>query len=684
MANRLIHETSPYLLQHAHNPVDWYPWGEEALARSKAEDKPILLSIGYSACHWCHVMEHESFENDEIAGIMNERFVCIKVDREERPDLDSIYMAAVQAMTQRGGWPMTMFLTPDGAPFYGGTYFPPQDRGGMPGFPRVLLSVSQAYTERKAEAEAAGANMIQHLRESASAANAPAERALSLDLILEAARNLNSYFDPNEGGFGGAPKFPQPMTLEFLLRNYRRTRDPGALRMVEHTLAKMARGGMYDQLGGGFHRYSVDAHWLVPHFEKMLYDNAQLALAYLHAFQVTGKPFYRQVVEDTLDYVVREMRSPAGGFYSTQDADSEGEEGKFFVWTPAEVQSVLGEADARLFCRYFDVSEAGNFEGRNILNVPRDADVVASQLGVEYEAFLAAIDRGRQKLLAARERRVHPGRDDKILTAWNGLMLQGFAEASAVLARPDYAQVAVSNAGFLLAALRRDGKLLRTHKDGQSKLNGYLEDYANLITGLLTLYEVTFDLRWFVAAHDLTDTMIDQFWSAGERRFYDTGLDHEQLITRPRDTFDNATPSGQSVAAEALLRLGLFTGEDRYATIAEDVLRSMQDMIARYPLGFGRLLSAFDLYFGPGHEVALVGALDSPEIAAFRQAAWSGYVPNKAVAACAPGDATAAEAIPLLQARDLVDGRPAAYVCENFACQLPVTDPAKLRDQLSA
>ncbi|HVA24358.1 MAG TPA: thioredoxin domain-containing protein [Chloroflexota bacterium] len=681
MANRLINETSPYLLQHAHNPVDWYAWGEEALGRAKAEDRPILLSIGYSACHWCHVMEHESFENPEIAAIMNDHFVNIKVDREERPDLDSIYMAAVQAMTQRGGWPMTVFLTPAGAPFYCGTYFPPEDRMGMPGFPRVLLSMAKAYAERRDEVEHSGQRMVEQLRESVRAA-ALGEDELNPGLLPAVVRSLSGMFDQAEGGFGGAPKFPQPMSLEFLLQAFVRGQDPTAMRMLEVTLAKMARGGMYDQLGGGFHRYSVDAHWLVPHFEKMLYDNAQLALVYVHAFQLTGNAFYRQVAEETLDYVAREMTSPQGGFYSTQDADSEGEEGKFFIWTPPEVEAVLGEADARLFMRYYDVTRAGNFEHRNILHVPRDMDVVADQLGVEFHDFEAAIQRGRLKLLAAREQRVHPGRDDKVLTAWNGMMLKAFAEASAALSRPDYAEVAGHNADFLLRELRRDGKLLRTHKDGQSKLNGYLEDYANLVDGLLALYQATFDLRWFSAARELAETMIQQFWDPAESSFYDTGLDHEQLISRPRDTFDNATPSGNSVAVDVLLRLWLFTGEGRYSSIAETVLRAMQRVAASYPLGFGRLLCAYDLHFGPSPEIALAGPLDSPAMANFRQALWSKYIPNKVVAACAPDDAAAGEAIPLLQGRDLVDGQAAAYVCQNFACELPVTDPVRLLERL--
>jgi uncharacterized protein YyaL (SSP411 family) len=682
MANRLAHETSPYLLQHAHNPVDWYPWGEEALTRAKAEDKPILLSIGYSACHWCHVMEHESFENPDIAGLMNQHFVNIKVDREERPDLDSIYMAAVQAMTQRGGWPMTVFLTPQGAPFYCGTYFPPEDRMGMPGFPRVLVSVAKAYAERRDEVEQSGQRLVEHLRESARAMAAGADE-LNPHLIATAVQGLAGAFDGREGGFGGAPKFPQPMSLEFLLHAYIRERDPNVLHMVELTLSKMARGGMYDQLGGGFHRYSVDAVWLAPHFEKMLYDNAQLALIYAHAFQLTGKAFYRQVVEETLDYVRREMTSPAGGFYSTQDADSEGEEGKFFLWTPAEVEALLGPEDARAVMRLYDVTDRGNFEGKNILHLPVDAADVAGELGMDVQELEAAIARGRRTLVAAREERVHPGRDEKILTSWNGLMLKAFAEGSAILSRPDYADTARANAEFLLRELWRDGKLLRTHKDGRSKLNGYLEDYANLVDGLLSLYEVTFELRWFEAASELAETMVEQFWDAAEGCFYDTGVDHEQLINRPRDAFDNATPSGNSVAVEDLLRLWLFTGDSRWSGIAETVLRSMQALAASYPLGFGRLLSAYDLYFGPAHEIALAGPLDAPEIAAFRQALWTRYLPNRVIAAGAPGDA-AASAIPLLAGRDLVNGQPAAYVCHNFACDLPVTDPVRLLERLNA
>ncbi|HEX6511842.1 MAG TPA: thioredoxin domain-containing protein, partial [Chloroflexota bacterium] len=464
---------------------------------------------------------------------------------------------------------------------------------------------------------------------------------------------------------------------------YVRGRDAAALRMAERTLTKMARGGMHDQLGGGFHRYSVDAHWLVPHFEKMLYDNAQLALSYVHAFQLTGKAFYRQIAEETLDYIRREMTSPEGGFYSTQDADSEGEEGKFFLWTPSQVEAVLGQADARLFCRYFDVTPSGNFEGKNILHVPRDPDVVAEQLGLDERELETAVERGRQKVLAAREKRIHPGRDEKVLTAWNGLMLKAFAEASAALSRPDYGETAAASAAFLLRELRRDGKLLRTYKDGQSKLNGYLEDYADLVDGLLALYQVSFDLPWFTAARELAEVMIEQFWSEDDECFYDTGRGHEQLINRPRDTFDNATPSGNSVAVDVLLQLWLLTGEQRFSAIAETVLGGMQRLAGSYPLGFGRLLCAYDRYFGPAPEIALVGGLDSPEMANLRQAVWARFVPGKVVAGCAPGDAETESAVPLLAGRAPVDGHPAAYVCHSFACEMPITEPAKLAEKLA-
>ena len=536
MPNRLINETSPYLLQHANNPVDWYPWGQEALDRAKAEDKPILLSVGYSACHWCHVMERESFEDPQTAKMMNDNFVSIKVDREERPDIDSIYMTAVQALTRQGGWPMTVFLTPDGKPFYGGTYFPPEDRHGMPGFRTVLSAMSSAYHDKRDEVITATNQLVQHMQqESQSARNLD---PLTTDVMYQAYRGIAGQFDDINGGMGVQPKFPQPMTYEFLLRTYLRSQDAQAFEIVELTLDRMAFGGIYDQIGGGFHRYSTDAFWLVPHFEKMLYDNALLVKLYLHAYQVTGNPLYRRIVEETLDYVVREMTDSSGGFYSAQDADSEGVEGKFFVWTSEQIIEVLGEEDATPFIRYYGVTKDGNFEGSNILHVNVDPATVAREAELTIEALDNLISRSSARLLEARDKRIHPQRDDKILTAWNGLMLRAFAEASGVLSRSDYAEVAIQNAKFLLESLRPEGRLLRTYKaspapnqgNGQAKLNGYLEDYSFLIDGLIVLHEVTFDERWLREAISLGKDMVDLFWDEALGQFYDTGHDHEELI----------------------------------------------------------------------------------------------------------------------------------------------------------
>jgi len=677
MSNRLANETSPYLLQHANNPVDWHPWGEVALAKARAEDKPILLSIGYSACHWCHVMEHESFEDEQIAGLMNQLFVNIKVDREERPDLDSIYMSAVQALTGRGGWPMTMFLTPDGAPFYGGTYFPPQDRGHMPGFPRVLRSVAEAYRTRRAEVGKSAEQLTAMLGRQVAP---QASQYLAPELLDQALRALLPQFDMQEGGLGGAPKFPQPMALEFLLRSYRRTGSPEALAAAQLTLDKMACGGIYDQLGGGFHRYSVDAVWLVPHFEKMLYDNAQLARVYLQAYQVTGEPLFRRVVEETLEYVRCEMTDPGGGFYSTQDADSEGEEGKFFVWTPQEIEAVLGGEDARLLCAYFDVTEQGNFEHHTILRVAASVEAVALTLGVDPAGAQAVIERGRRGLFEARERRVKPGRDEKVLTAWNGLMLRAFAEAAVALDRDDYREQARRNAEFVLANLRRDGRLLRTWKDGQAKLNGYLEDYACFADGLLSLYEATFDPRWLAEARSIADVMIEQFADDSAGGFYVTGKDHERLVSRPKDLFDNATPSGNSVAAEALLRLGLLSGQGLYREAAERVLRLLGVIAAQHPAAFGRLLCALDFYLGSPKEIAIVGQPDAADTASLTRTVFSRYAPNKVVAGCAPN--AAPPDIPLLADRPARNGKATAYVCQNYVCQAPATTPEELARQL--
>ena len=653
--NHLINESSPYLLQHAHNPVDWYPWGEAAFAKARSENKPVLLSIGYSACHWCHVMAHESFEDQDIAQLMNDLFVNIKVDREERPDLDQIYMNAVQMMTHHGGWPMTVFLTPDGIPFYGGTYFPPQDRYNMPGFPSVLISVAEAYRDRRDDIAETGTSLLNELRRLSepSGSKHPVEK----DLLDTAYAGTVKSYDSLNGGFGGAPKFPPAMALEFLLRTYSRTGNQDALDMVEHTCEKMARGGMYDQLGGGFHRYSTDAKWLVPHFEKMLYDNALLSRLYLHYFQVTQEPLARETAEGILDYVLREMTDPSGGFYSTQDADSEGHEGKFFVWDLGEIKSVLGEADASVFASYYNVTEGGNFEGQNILNVNSSAPRPSEE--------------SRRKLFELREQRIKPDRDEKIITAWNGLMLASFAEAGVILRRTDYTDAARMNAEFVVANLQRDGFLLRTYKDGVAKFNAYLEDYAFFIEGLVTLYETGGEFRRLKHALELTDRMIEEFWDEEGRGFFFTGKSHENLIVRSKDYFDNATPSGNSVAAGVLLRLAILTNNERYRELAEAVLGEVAESVRRYPSGFGYALSAMDFLFSSPKEIALLGKEPS-EIKPLLEEVWRKYLPNKVVAHASINDAEAIAALPLLENRPLLDDRATAYVCQNYTCQQPV------------
>ncbi len=680
--NRLIKETSPYLLQHAHNPVDWYPWGEEAFETARREKKPVLLSIGYSACHWCHVMEHESFENEAIAKLMNENFVNIKVDREERPDLDQIYMSAVQMMTHHGGWPMTVFLTPAGVPFYAGTYFPPEDRYNMPGFPRVLISLADAFRDRPADIEQTAASVLIELQR--STATTESQEGLSIDLLDTAYRGTVRNYDPTNGGFGSAPKFPPAMSLEFLLHHFYRTAHPEALEIVKHTSQMMAHGGIYDHLGGGFHRYSTDSRWLVPHFEKMLYDNALLSRFYLHYYQLSGDETARAVAEGILDYVVREMTGPQGGFYSTQDADSEGEEGKFFVWSLGEVNQILGEADAAHFAAYYNITESGNFEEKNILNVTRPVTEVARAQKLTPDQLNEVLVRGRAKLLSAREGRIKPARDEKVLTAWNGLMLASFAEAAVILNRADYAEVARRNAAFLLQNLQRDGLLLRTYKDGQAKLNAYLDDYAFLIDGLLTLFETGGDLRWFEEALALTETMIKEFWDEQDGGFFYTGNSHEELIVRSKDLFDNATPSGNSVAAEVLLRLGVLCDNADYQRRAATILRLTANMMHRYPAGFGRMLCALDFHLGRPKEIAVIGAAGSEQTRLLTNEIWRLYLANKVVAKAAPGDTRSTSLIPLLRDRPQVDGKSTVYVCENFTCSQPATDAGDLASQLSA
>ncbi len=679
--NALINETSPYLLQHAHNPVDWYPWGEEALEKARTEGKPILLSIGYSACHWCHVMAHESFEDEAIASLMNENFINIKVDREERPDLDQIYMSAVQMMTGQGGWPMTMFLTPEGVPFYGGTYFPPADRYNMPGFPRILLSVAEAYRSQTDQVANTATAMLGELRRMGLAEES--REVLTAEVLDNASRRIVANYDRVHGGFGGAPKFPPAMTLEFLLQTNYRNHSEETLAIITDTCRKMAEGGMYDQLGGGFHRYSVDAKWLVPHFEKMLYDNALLSRLYLHVYQVTRDELYRRIAEEILDYVVREMTDSSGGFYSSQDADSEGEEGKFFVWSYQEVTDALGQPDGAVFCDYYDVTEQGNFEGHNIVHVKASIDAVAEKHAVSIERAREIIETSRRTLFDIRERRVKPGRDEKILTAWNGLMLASFAEAAAILDRADYGEVARANANFLLSHLKREGLLLRTYKAGESKLNAYLEDYANLIHGLIALYESTGELEWFENAVELADKMVEQFWDDESGGFFFTGKSHEQLIVRSKEWFDNATPSGNSVAALSLLRLALLTGKDDYRRRATTILRLMADQVRRYPSAFGFALTALDFYLSSPLEVAIVGNSTDKRLEGLIQAFWRPYLPNRVLTLCTTSFDEAASRISLLEGRNTLETEPTAFVCEGYACKTPALSADELAIQLS-
>jgi uncharacterized protein len=656
MANRLARETSPYLLQHQHNPVDWYPWGEEALSRARRLDRPILLSVGYSACHWCHVMERESFEDLETAAYMNEHFVSVKVDREERPDVDALYMEAVQAISGHGGWPMTVFCDPDGVPFYGGTYFPPDEGRGMPSFRMVMEAVLDAYENRREELRERAPETRRRL--GAIGAIEPSAEQPGVALLDAAVETLRSAADLERGGFGGAPKFPPASALELLLVR-------GATEPVERTLDAMMAGGIYDQLGGGFARYSVDAGWLVPHFEKMLYDNALLARAYLHGWQELGHERYRWVCEETLDWALGEMRGPEGGFYSALDADSEGEEGRFYTWTPEEMRALLGGELAEQMIEFYGVSESGNFEGRNVLHLAGGAAAPAPEEFAEV----------RVALLGARAKRLRPGLDDKRLTAWNALMLGALAESGAALGREDYLDAARECAEFVTGDLRDDdGHLLRTYKDGEGRLNAYLEDHAFLLEALLMLYEATFERRWFDQARALADTMISRFGDRERGGFYSTSDDHEELIARRKEIGDHPIPSGNSAAALGLLRLEALTGERSYGERADGTLRLFAKAAPRQPDAFAHLLRALDFQLAPTKEVALVGEELGELVAVVRAA----YQPHLVLA----GGPVGSDTPPLLSGRHEVDGKPAAYVCEHFTCRAPVTTPKHLADQL--
>lgn len=679
MANYLENESSPYLLQHADNPVAWYPWGEEALAKARHEDKPILLSIGYAACHWCHVMAHESFEDEETAALMNRYFVNIKVDREERPDLDSIYMNAVVAMTGQGGWPMTVFLTPDGQPFYGGTYYPPVPRFGMPSFRQVLESIANAWRTQREEIVDNAGEIAAHLGRELQLSGE--QDVLRPRLLQQARQALSKSYDNHHGGWGDAPKFPQAMAIEFLLRMVSEQDDDEARHMAEHTLERMAHGGMYDQVGGGFARYSTDARWLVPHFEKMLYDNALLARVYLHAWQLTGQDLYRRIVEETLDWVLREMRHEDGGFYSSMDADSEGEEGKFYVWQKDEIEAVLSPQEAELVIGHYGVSEGGNWEGKNILHVARPLEDVVAELSMTPDEARETLTRARQKLYDARAERVWPGTDDKVLTAWNGLMLAAFAEAGRVLQREDYTQAAEDNANFLYQTMRNEeGRLWRTWREGSdAHYNAYLEDYAYLADGLLALYQTVFDARWFGWARELMDLVIEHFRDEQAGGFFDTSDDHEALIHRPKDVQDNAMPSGNAMAAQALALLSLYTGNGDYWALATEAVSALGGAMVQYPTGFGQWLTVASLMSAEPQEVAVSGDPQADDTRALLDVVQEAYRPNVVVAAGDDGSD-----VPLLADRPQREGQATAYVCRRFVCRQPVTAPEALRQQLDA
>jgi uncharacterized protein YyaL (SSP411 family) len=677
MPNRLAAESSPYLLQHADNPVDWHAWGDEAFALARATDRPVLLSIGYAACHWCHVMAHESFEDETTARIMNDLFVNVKVDREERPDVDSIYMQAVQAISGHGGWPMTMFLTPDGVPFYGGTYYPPDDRMGMPSFRRVLVSVSDAWKHKRADV-LKGADSLRGIY---AAAEGPttAGHPLSAVTLGETIRATRNWYDQKAGGFGSAPKFPQAMVLDGMLRHWARTGEQEFLRLVRHAMTRMAGGGLYDQLGGGFHRYTVDAVWLVPHFEKMLYDNALLARLAVHLWQATGDPEPRRVAEETFAWVQREMTDPAGGWYSSLDADSEGHEGKFYVWSLAEVRALLG-GDAALAELHWGVTSAGNFEGANILHVAVPLDEAATRLGITVTDAHAIIARAARTLFAARAPRIRPGRDEKVLAGWNGLMLRAMAEGARAFDDAALRDAAVRAGGFLRDAMVKDGRAFRSWSKGRARIPGFLEDHAALALGFIALHQLTFDRAWLDLAVTLADSTVRWFWDDDAGAFYDTATDAERLVTRPRDVTDNAIPSGTALAVELQLLVAEYTGNETSRRRAEYALATLTEPLRRAPLAFGHLLGVADLGVHGATELAIAGTPEEPAFRALAGAAARVYAPSLVVAG---GRGDAVHGLPLLEGRETPAGTARAFVCERYACELPLSDPMALAERLA-
>ncbi len=679
--NRLVHETSPYLLQHAHNPVDWYPWGEEALSRAKAEDKPILLSIGYSACHWCHVMEKECFENEAIAKSMNERFINIKVDREEPPDLDEVYMAAVQVMTGSGGWPMTVFLTPELMPFHAGTYFPPEERGGMPGFPKVLMTVSEYYRSHREEVRKVASQMKRTLQEVVEIV--PSKESADEKILTRAFETLEGQFDVNYGGFGGAPKFPNSMALSFLLRYWKQTQTKKALEMVELTLDRMAEGGIYDHLGGGFHRYSVDNRWLVPHFEKMLYDNALLSRIYFEAYQATRKESYRRIGEEVLDYVLREMRSPRRGFYSTQDADSEGEEGKFYIWTLDQIDEGLEDDEAAVLSAYYGVTSQGNFEvGKSVLHVALSPEEVSRLHGIPVPDLKTILERGRKKLFGQREKRTKPGRDEKMVTSWNGLVISSLVDGFKVSGNEHYLEAGKAGAEFILDEMRREGYLPRVLDRGKDSRRGYSEDYAFFIQALLDLYEATFERVWLREANDLNQRMVEQFWDEKNGGFFFSGKENESLIARSKSPYDNAVPSPNSVAAFNLLRLSYLTGEDSLKQKAKAIFHLFYHFLSEHPSGFAQMLSGLCFFLGP-EEIGIVGAKNDLRTKSMIKEIYLSYLPSKILSFKEPDEEIEENFLPILRSVT-VTGPPAVFVCRGFTCLPPARDEKDLRKILSS
>jgi uncharacterized protein len=669
--NRLANETSPYLLQHKDNPVNWYPWGTEALEKAHAENKPVLLSVGYSACHWCHVMAHESFEDEATAKLMNEYFINIKVDREERPDVDTIYMNAVQAMTGQGGWPMTVVRTPDGKPFFGGTYFPPDDRYSRPSFKRVLIGLADAWKNRRDEVEESANAMKQYLSKLSSLSD---QGELAQDILPEALGNLSKTFDAQHGGFGSAPKFPPHSALRLLLRQP----DEVSQRMAHVTLEKMAQGGIYDQLGGGFARYSVDAIWLVPHFEKMLYDNAQLVQRYVEGYAKTQSMLYQKVIQETLAFVQRELTSPEGGFYSALDADSEGEEGKFYVWEEDEIDELLGD-DATLAKRYFGVSATGNFEGKNILERSYPAKAIANQFNLSNEELESKISTVKTKLFEVRERRIRPGLDDKILTSWNSLMLAAFADAGRILKHPDYVDAAIRNATFLRDKLYLNGRLKHSYKNGEAKIQGLLEDYAYFGLALVSLYRATFDSQWLVLALNLAETITRHF-ADDAGGFFSTADDAEALIVRPKNFFDSPMPSENAATAELLLVLSRYTDNRTWETLAMNTLKSMTEAMRKQPNGFASLLCALEIVFAPPQEIAVFANQD--EAKEMLELIETHASPHAVVALVENETNPLLTRLPFLQQRGRIDGKATVYVCEAGVCKLPVTTLEALKNQL--